>query len=306
MDRAPLWNRVEGPIPTADGSWTLRDAEHGQLFHNSAGAWSESWHHYAQPVLAGLTRPRPDSTWRVLDACFGLGYATWAVLDAWLALPTAERPTRIEVTAFEQDAGLAAFWPLVLEQDCVRALRPLRDRFPACPAAGRARIWNGSVGTCHIELRLTTADFRTALREPDERYDVILHDPFTPMRAAHLWTAEIFKIYHRWLAPHRGVLATYSTSIAVLGALREAGFFLYRTPRLGKKRGGTLALCAPTELPGDPAHWALSPEDEAALRSRSGLPYRDPTLRAHNASLIRVRNQEVRDSSLPPRDPMGR
>ncbi len=307
-DPTPLWNRVQGPVPTADGSWTLRDVDSGELFHNSAGAWTEALHHYAKPVLVGLRTPRPDARWRVFDACFGLGYATWALLDTWLQQD--DPPVSIEVHAYESDGGLAAFWPQVLAQPELQRFESLRRNFPASPRHGETRVWRGFVGRCEVELRLHPTDFRRAMERPqpnlDANFDVVLHDPFTPMRAAHLWTTDIFARYHEWLADRQGCLATYSTSTAVLGGLRAAGFTLYRTPRLGKKRGGTLAL-TPDHLPAQTRReYGLPPEDEAALRTRSALPYRDASFQGHNASLIRVRNQEVRDSSLPRRNPKGR
>ena len=305
MTRSALWNRVEGPVPTADGSWTLRNRDNGQLFHNSAGAWSEAYHHYAAPLQAALPAQPPAGSWRFFDACFGLGYATWALLEAWATRAPAEPHhsplAPIEVLAYEVDGGLAAHWPRVLEQPLLQRLRPFLEHVPPAPRGDHPRVWETRIGTRPVRLELRRGDFREALRSETEPFDAVLHDPFAPMRAAHLWTLEIFERYFAWLAPRGGCLATYSTSVAVLGAMRSAGFHLMRTPPLGKKRGGTLAWTqAPTDRSAWNA-WQLPAADQQTLGTRSALPYRDPSFEAQSASLIRVRNQEVRDSALPPR-----
>lgn len=83
-------------IATADGSLTLLDTRTGEHYHNMAGAWAEAWHHYAVPAeFARLLQPGATVCW--LDACFGLGYNTWASL-AWVAQYLETQPERKPIT----------------------------------------------------------------------------------------------------------------------------------------------------------------------------------------------------------------
>ncbi|MFM7469725.1 MAG: MnmC family methyltransferase [Vampirovibrionales bacterium] len=72
---------VRHPWWLPDGSFTLAETSEGQLFHNKAGAWVEATGLYTHHTLAWLAaQPEPPQTLHLLDACFGLGYNTWAFL----------------------------------------------------------------------------------------------------------------------------------------------------------------------------------------------------------------------------------
>jgi hypothetical protein len=64
-----------------DGSFTLSETSQGQLFHNRAGAWVEATQLYTSHTCAWCVEVSQGLTSvDVIDACFGLGYNTWALV----------------------------------------------------------------------------------------------------------------------------------------------------------------------------------------------------------------------------------
>ncbi|HRV80664.1 MAG: hypothetical protein H6830_09000 [Planctomycetes bacterium] len=289
-------------VATQDGSWTCRVGADGELFHNPAGAWSEAWQHYAVPATEGTDGdhgPQPRVLW---DVCFGLGYGSWALLQRLQA--SRPKPLAVQVVAMETDLRLVVCWiPLVERLVASGHLEPgtrLVAQGESSPGAPLRFALEGARGRW-ANLVVKPQDFRREVQASMDPVDWILHDPFSPQRVPQLWTAEIFGHYHRRLIERNGRLLTYSTASAVLGGLREAGFHLYRTPALGLKRGGTLATTHSFQTP-MPAGWSTLPEsDEAALASRSGVPYRDPSLMGDAHAVLAQRNAAQRTSVLPKR-----
>lgn len=88
------------PVITGDGSITYRNAETGELYHNSAGAYTEAMTTYVRPSCA-VERMRQNREIRVLDVCFGFGYNSWALIET--LLNEVEGPFKLEITAIEKD-----------------------------------------------------------------------------------------------------------------------------------------------------------------------------------------------------------
>src|SRR5262249_3838994 len=139
-----------------------------------------------------------------------------------------------------------------------------------------SHIWQS--GTISCELTLAQGDLRQVVPDLSEALDLVFHDPFSPARVPELWTADLFKHYFRLLKPKGGRLLTFSAAAAVRGGLRAAGFSVWRTEAVGGKSGGTLACSK--EISAACHNFPLRDEEEQKLRTRSGIPYRDPSLSA--------------------------
>ena len=299
-------------IVLEDGSFTLRDEETGELYHNRSGAFLEAVKNYLEPSEPGrLLTERSRVT--ILDACFGLGYNSFAFLEAagGSELPAIE----IEIVAIEADATLTQLLPSVLKQPCFASLvesiasgsltaaqrleGPSHPDSPGSTPSPRTIFRAGLKNGTTIVIDLRNQDLRKALpallaesggSSEESGFDLIYHDPFSPKRAAELWTLEIFQHYRRLLRSG-GRLLTYSSAAAVRGALRMAGLTIYRTTAVGGKSGGTLASNAHATGEGI---FALSEEEEARLASSSGVPYRDPGLARNRSEIHRLRQAEQR------------
>ncbi|MCA9522784.1 MAG: hypothetical protein KC609_17540, partial [Myxococcales bacterium] len=91
-------------VETGDGSFTARSGECGELYHSSAGAWSECHEVYVRPFLDEIGARSPVPTrWVVLEIGLGIGLN-------WLALASAaaRRGASLEIVSLEKDARVLA------------------------------------------------------------------------------------------------------------------------------------------------------------------------------------------------------
>lgn len=252
-------------VPTEDGSLTLLHQETAEFYHNRIGAEAEARLNYALPAIL-LTEDKKKIS--LIDCCFGLGYNTLALLDE---LQKSGREIEVTVLAIDIDAELVEdSLPRVLAQECFSGLT-LTGAF--------VRDWTTSVsGAVTLHSRYIAGDLRSVLENLDQdtspNYDLVFHDPFSPHKATHLWTYELFAQYKRLLAPNRGSVLTYSAASAVRGALDQLGFSVWRTTALGGKSGGTLATLSDIEPDGKLVN-SLDAEEKKRLTTSSCVPYRD-------------------------------
>jgi tRNA U34 5-methylaminomethyl-2-thiouridine-forming methyltransferase MnmC len=282
---------------TEDGTVTCVDPETGELYHNRAGAYLEALKNYTEPSGA-IERLQHTGELRLLDVCFGLGYNTWVLLETLLQNP----PTgfSIQVTAVEQDKKMVAIFPRVLSDPRflhLKSIWPALEHniyYQTQPGDADFTIDVADRGRIRFDFRW--GDLRKIVPTLEGDFDTVFHDPFSPNKVPELWTADLFREYHRLLTRRSGALLTYSAAGAVRGGLREAGFHLYRTVGVGRKSGGTLAAIEPVAAQNTP-QWgqtvfSLTAEEEAYLRKRSGIPYRDVDFNQERRLIFRRREEE--------------
>lgn len=308
-------------VRTADGSFSCHDSETDQLCHNSAGAFTEALQNYAIPSgLVELARQQRDI--RVLDACYGLGYNTWVLVQH--LLQTVTTPFTVSVVGIEASAEILEFSPRIFEHPTLADLKNeigtwehnIDYRTQECSfdtKRGPQRVQNVVINvagnrTIHFELYLS--DLRQQVLDVQGDFDRVFHDPFSPQKMPELWTVDLFQEYARLLRKRQGSVLTYSMAAAVRGGLLEAGFSLGKTQALGKKAGGTIACLASTHPEPQPsalregpsAGISLTPMDSwelAYLETRAGIPYRDTDLRQTREAILARRLQEQSASARP-------
>jgi tRNA U34 5-methylaminomethyl-2-thiouridine-forming methyltransferase MnmC len=247
---------------TDDGSLSWQDAQLDELCHNRAGAYTEAMTHYVQPFL--LSRHNPAGPFNMLDACFGLGYNTWAMVQqVWQYHPGLP----LTVTAVEIDPQMWQNALTVLQQPCFDTLKRILDvsehkiyyQTQGSDSAKEVPVplgqwlsvltkglltwqqwqWQVSGGMGQFTLSGHCADLLTVRLH--NQLDVICHDAFTWRKVPHLWGEALFNQYYQALYP-QGVLLTYSRAQPVRARLVNAGFTVDDTPGLGGKKGGTIAI----------------------------------------------------------------
>jgi len=294
-------------VTTEDGSITCRDEETGELYHNRAGAYTEALHNYVEPTyLKRIVETRRDL--QVLDICFGLGYNTFVLalelLDQ-MDIRNASQQFNLKVVAIDRDPDIIKVLPQVLADQRLKRLAPLAEDF-AKPANGkssqpflsRCRLQYKNV--LDLDLSIKFEELRKAVPElvrQGKQFDLIFHDGFSPKHMPELWTYELFAQYAQ-LIGEKGMILTYSSAAAVRGALRLCGLTVKRTAKVGGKSGGTIAANEKA-IADNPFAFALTDLEEARLKSRSAIPYRDPNLNDQAESIMARRLEEVRNSSLP-------
>ena len=279
-------------FPTADGSFSLHSVQFGEAFHNSAGAASEAQAKFVGP--AELERFRGGEPLQILDVCLGLGYNTAAVLGSlptpapavsWWGLEMDRRPLEL---ALAQPSFQALWSDAVLHK-----LAAIRDQ--------------GGWSTPGNEGQQLWGDARRMLFSiPEEvRFDLILHDAFSPQRCPELWSEEFLGALAQRLAPG-GRLLTYSRAAAIRGSLKRAGLALRSLPPApGERTGwssGTVAIKGggiKAGINGGEAleqagvTWRpLSTMEQEHLLTRAAVPFRDPDQRDLAPVILERRQQE--------------
>lgn len=244
-------------LRTADGSLTCLHPGTGETYHAREGARSEAW---AKFLLPGQLRERlRKGPVRVLEIGFGLGIN---VREAWslTAQPGAHR-LQIDTLEAEPEALARA---LSVAPDC-----------PLTRALAATGAWQCDAGT----VRLHPGDARQSLLPLTGPYDLIFHDPFSPLKNTECWTVAFFRRLADRLHP-AGLLLTYSEARAVRAGLAEAGLTVGATPPQPPHRGGTAAACT-AALIAQPLH-------------TDAVPYRDPLLKDGGKEIRARREAEVR------------
>lgn len=303
---------------TADGSVSCVDSETGQLCHNSAGAYTEAVQNYVMPSRLKEKILKTGHI-RVLDACYGMGYNSWALInelvnDAELSRETLKKPLTLSITAIEKHPEVMAFLPQVLQHP---SFDPLKEKTPHLehntyyrtlvdfenhdPEKAEHRTFFTEVAEqWYLEFHLWIDDLRSRVARLDQDFDAIFHDPFSPQKMPELWTTDLFAVYHRLLLERSGILLTYSTAAAIRGGLQEAGFTVLKTRGLGKKAGGTLACSNVTTIAlYERSTISLESWEEGYLLSRAGIPYRDTRLTQSREAILSRREAEQQTSIKP-------
>lgn len=277
------------PIETADGSWTFRHSESNELYHNRAGAYLEALKLYVEPSGA-LEQLQATGKLTLLDACYGLGYNTWVLVQEAVNLGI---PFELNVTAIESDFEVLQQLPTLIAQPCFNL--PISENLNYY-ASNEIKLGIGQF----LRIRFFVDDLRKIVPTlAPETVDVIYHDPFSPLRMPELWSLELFNCYKRLLKRGSGRLSTYSTAAAVRGGLMEAGFTIYTIPGLGVKTSSTLAFTAEPDVHMLKQAQPLRETERGYIATKAGFPYRDPDLNRDSATIRKERAAAQAMSSLP-------
>jgi tRNA U34 5-methylaminomethyl-2-thiouridine-forming methyltransferase MnmC len=269
------------PQLTEDGSYTFFSLEFQETFHSSFGAKQEAEVRYIEPCLIKQLAVQ-QSTVRILDVCYGLGYNSAAALSAiWSVNPQC----RVELIALE----IAADVP----RQAVK--HNLLAQWEWSIAEMLAELSNKSIVTRKFfKARLILGDARQTIQKVVKegwRANAIFLDPFSPPKCPQLWTVEFIDLLAQCLTP-TGRLATYSCSAAVRTALFNAGLNLGSIRGAGRKSPGTLAAFEYKNLP------MLSIKEQEHLQTHAAIPYRDRSLQAKPEQIIYNRQQEQQKSQM--------
>lgn len=243
------------PRRTRDGTWTLVHGGHGEACHASQGAWTEARGRYAEACRLGERARAGDlpepGVLRLLDVGTGLGWNLAAALEA-----LAGTGVVLRACALERDPTVRGRAAALAREDGGRAPGPWRRVLGALvtaegdgepqplPGDGAAPAPSGSVA-----LWIGDAARILPALPPEEHFDAVFLDPFSPRVEPGLWTEEFLGEVARRMAPG-ALLSTYSAATAVRVALARAGLGVRRGGAVAKKAEGTVAgpgLVAPPE-----------------------------------------------------------
>ncbi|MEB3331429.1 MAG: MnmC family methyltransferase [Synechococcaceae cyanobacterium] len=280
---------------TADGSFSLHSPQYGEGFHAASGAVREAREKFIAP--AALERFPSGQSLTVLELAVGTATNTAALIEAcvqagltlrWWGLEIDPRPLRLALA----DQGFRRQWqPATLAK---------------LTALQRHGGWSqGGIpdGNGVDQGRLLLGDARRHLPaligELQGRCHLVLHDAFSPQRCPQLWSLELLGGLASLLRPE-GRLLTYSAAAAVRTALQAQGLQLASIrPAAGCGGWSAGTAASPTTLADSGCLRPLSAMERDHLRTRAGIPYRDPTGSEDAATIQQRRAIEQQHSSAP-------
>jgi tRNA U34 5-methylaminomethyl-2-thiouridine-forming methyltransferase MnmC len=272
----------DSPQLTADGSYTFFSTEFGEAYHSQFGARQEAEFKFVEPTQL-RQKATEQTSLRLLDVCYGLGYNTAAALATiWEVNPNC----RVEVVGLELD-------PTVPQAAIAHHL--LDDWSLLVPQLTQLATTH-QVTTDRLQAKLLLGDARQTiqiLQASGFQADAIFLDPFSPPTCPQLWTVEFFGSVAQCMHSS-GILATYSCAAAVRATLQAVGLKIGSTSPVGRRSPGTVASWIDSALP------PLSQEEREHLQTRAAIPYRDPQLSDSAEIICQRRIQEQQTSSLEP------
>jgi len=204
-------------VTTRDGSQTAYNQQADEHYHSVTGAIEEAFEKYVKPlqITDGMC---------ILDYCFGLGYNSIAA--------TAQH-SNLQITALEKD---------------IQIVRAMKKVAPPVPISHKYEIFSDLAEQNIIKdndnnvIKLILGDvFQTLPTLPDEFFDRVFFDPFSPTKQPEMWNLQIFNLVYAKLKAG-GKLATYSCAKMVRNNMRYAGFRVYDGPQVGRKSPATIAV----------------------------------------------------------------
>lgn len=272
------------PQVTKDGSYTFYSAEFQEAFHSSHGAKQEAEIKFIQPCRLREIAAQ-QSTIRLLDICYGLGYNSAAALQAiWSVNPECH----IDLIALELDR--------TVPHNAIKhqLLSIWRSPVPELlTELGKKSL----VKSKRLQAQLLLGDARQTIQQvwqSNWKADAIFLDPFSPPKCPQLWTVEFLSLVAQCLQPD-GILATYSCAAAVRTALLAAGLDIGSTKiATGTKSPGTVASFQYKNLP------LLARSEQEHLETRAAIPYRDKKLRSSKVEILDLRQKEQENSDFEP------
>lgn len=241
-----------------DGSHTLFSEKFNQHYHNPNGAIAESRHVFFEtPGMPG--RLGNAGSLRILEVGFGTGLNLLLLMEQLCKMDSKPDITYRSVEAYplKLEQAMKLNYPEKLELS--NAGEILACTFRALlPGMNRRQLKK------HVLLELFIGPFDRQ-PEPDNSYQMIFFDPFSPDVNADLWTKEIFRKLAEWSDPDV-LLTTYGAASSARAAMAAAGWKVARAPGALGKREMTLAALNPQML----ANWKRVNEEKLRERYESG------------------------------------
>ncbi|MEK6901585.1 MAG: MnmC family methyltransferase, partial [Nanoarchaeota archaeon] len=205
-------------ILTADNSETFLNVQLGESYHSQTGAVEEALKKYALPCkIAELAK---TGKMRILDVCFGMGYNSAMAISVALE----ENPEcDIEVVGLEYD-------PMIISK-----IQEVNPAIPFFSYYKQLTPMNLQFTQGKVSVRVLLGDAREKCKElPENYFDAIFFDPFSPKTSPEMWQVPFFQEMWR-VIKSTGILATYSCARMARDNISAAGFLYNDGPLVGRR-----------------------------------------------------------------------
>ncbi|HPR18054.1 MAG TPA: MnmC family methyltransferase [Candidatus Cloacimonadota bacterium] len=204
-------------IKTQDGSFTAFNEAAGEHYHSISGALEEALQKHVNAI--GV-----ENGFRILDFCFGLGYNSIAAT---------RNHQNLEIIGLENDIEIVR---AIHDMEVPDSLQTEFDAFRDLSEKIEIKDINNNTIQLIIGDALKTIDVL-----PNEYFDRVFFDPFSPKKQPEMWSEEIFqKVYEKMKSG--GKLSTYSCAKWIRQNMQKAGFIVLDGPVVGRKSPATIGM----------------------------------------------------------------
>ncbi len=204
-------------IQTEDGSYTAFNKQYQEKYHSISGAIEEAFekHVNALKLKDGM---------KILDFCFGLGYNSIAATKDHQDL---------KVIGLENDKKILELMktikiPKMLEYE-YNNFRNLAENLKIQDAQNNI-----------IKILIGNA-LEKIDKLPNNYFDRVFFDPFSPKKQPEMWTEHIFQKVFNKMKP-KAKLSTYSCAKQIRKNMISVGFKVIDGPIVGRKSPATIAI----------------------------------------------------------------
>lgn len=253
---------------TEDNTITVIDNTYDEAMHSLSGAYQEALYMHVIPSKVLSKQGRVY----VLDIGFGLGYNVLALCVEAMKQKHAAFYTIISLEKNTEILSAMKFVCFNDERDIIYELL-------------RKSARGEKITTDYFSHSVLYGDARQLLSLlPNNCFDGVFHDPFSPAKNPELWTVDFFKKMHQ-KCNDECIVTTYSAAMHIRVAMEQGGFIVSKGPQVGRKKEGTIATKKDNAVvPFDESFRALLEKNPKAL------PFTDPTLR-DTPAVIRQRRK---------------
>ena len=209
---------------TGDNTETFINEDLRESYHSFTGAVEEALKKYAIPCKIKEYAKAGKVT--ILDVCFGMGYNSALSIDIALEVnPDCE----IEVVGLEYD-------PEIINK--IQEVNPPIKFFASYKRLTPSTL---EFKEGKISVKIILGDARETCKQlPENYFDAIYFDPFSPKTAPEMWQIPFFKEMHRVMKP-KAILATYSCARMARENMAAADLVYDDGPIVGRRGPGTIA-----------------------------------------------------------------
>jgi tRNA U34 5-methylaminomethyl-2-thiouridine-forming methyltransferase MnmC len=204
-------------VKTQDDSYTVFNETAGEHYHSISGALEEAFEKHVNAI--GV-----EDGFRILDFCFGLGYNSIAASKDHQNLQIIGLENDIEIVQSIRSLEV----PEIIKTE-FDAFRDLAEKLEVTDI-------NNNI------LKLIIGDaLKTIDQLPNNYFDRVFFDPFSPGKQPEMWSEEIFqKVYSKMKSG--GKLSTYSCTKWIRKNMENAGFKVIDGPIVGRKSPATIGV----------------------------------------------------------------
>lgn len=208
---------------TADGSYSLYNAQLNEHYHSKYGALQESLFIYIQTGLEHFMQKGMNEV-SVLEMGFGTGLNCLLTYDYAIKRKIKIKYSAVDILPLKDDVYSQLNYADFLKNINAKVI------FMDMHTCG----WNVST---IIDEDFILTKLETDLKNfyPLSTFDLIYYDAFGPKAQPELWTLEIFEKLFNWLNPG-GSLVTYCSKGDVRRNMMSAGFKIEKLPGPPGKR----------------------------------------------------------------------